>query len=65
MSLVTSYLSKIDWAHSFPLDIVEIKLWWLLTELKHLQYVANLMFLMNYILTGVSSGSEGDLTVQM
>jgi hypothetical protein len=44
MALVASYLSKIDWAHDFPLDIVEIKLQRLLTELKHLQYVASLLF---------------------
>ena len=36
MGLVISYLSKIDWAHGFPLDIVEIKLQRLLTEFKHL-----------------------------
>ena len=36
---VCSYLSKIDWADNFPLDIVEIKLQRLITELKHLQYV--------------------------
>jgi hypothetical protein len=34
MGLASSYLSKIDWAHGFPLDIVEIKLRRLLTELK-------------------------------
>jgi hypothetical protein len=45
MALVTSYLSKIDWAHGFPLDIVEIKLQRLLTELRHIQYVACLVFL--------------------
>jgi hypothetical protein len=44
LGLVTSYLSKIDWAHGFPLDIVEIKLRRLLTELKRLQYVANFIF---------------------
>ena len=36
---VCSYLSKIDWADNFPLDIVEIKLQRLITELKHFQYV--------------------------
>ena len=40
MGLVTSYLSKIDCAHGFPLDIVDIKLQCLLTELRHIQYVA-------------------------
>jgi hypothetical protein len=44
LGLVTSYLSKIDWAHGFPLDLVEIKLQRLLTELKELQYVANFIF---------------------
>jgi hypothetical protein len=41
---VCSYLSKIDWADNFPLDIVEIKLQRLITELKHLQYVFTLGF---------------------
>src|ERR1700679_3315210 len=36
---ICSYLSKIDWADNFPLDIVEIKLQRLITELRHLQYV--------------------------
>ena len=36
---VCSYLSKIDWADNFPLDIVEIKLQGLIRELKHFQYV--------------------------
>jgi hypothetical protein len=43
-ALVTSYLSEIDWSHGFPLDIVEIKLQRLLTELTHLQYVANFVY---------------------
>ena len=34
---VCSYLSKIDWADNFPLDIVEIKLQRLIRELKHFQ----------------------------
>jgi hypothetical protein len=38
MGLVVPYLSKINWA-SFPLDLVELKLRRLITELKHLQYV--------------------------
>ena len=54
LGLITSYLSKIDWARGFPLDIVEIKLQRLLTELKQLQYMAKfLFFLTNYVLTGV------------
>ena len=53
LGLVTSYLSKINWAHGFPLDIVKIKLQRLLTELKQLQHMANFTFLMNYVLTGV------------
>jgi hypothetical protein len=44
LGLVTSYLSKIDWADGFPLDIVELKLQRLLMELRHLQYVANFIF---------------------
>jgi hypothetical protein len=38
MGLVVSYLSKIDWAIGFLLDLVKIKLGHLITELKHLQY---------------------------
>ena len=53
LGLVTLYLSKINWAHGFPLDIIKIKLQCLLTELKQLQHVANFTFLMNYVLTGV------------
>jgi hypothetical protein len=46
MELVASYLSEIDWAHGFPLDIVEIKLQRLLTELRHLQYVGSPFFIL-------------------
>ena len=40
MGLIVSYLSKLDWT-GFPLDLVELKLRRLITELKHLQYVLN------------------------
>jgi len=36
MGLIVSYLSKINWAADFPLDLVENKLQRLITELKHL-----------------------------
>ncbi|KAG6863128.1 hypothetical protein C0993_012772 [Termitomyces sp. T159_Od127] len=36
LGLVCSYLAKLDWADGFPLDIVEIKLERLISELKHL-----------------------------
>jgi hypothetical protein len=39
MGLVVSYLSKINWTIGFPLDLVELKLQCLVTELKVLQYV--------------------------
>ena len=39
MGLVVSYLSKINWMIGFPLDLVELKLHHLITELKVLQYV--------------------------
>ena len=39
MGLIVSYLSKINWALGFPLDLVELKLQRLVAELKHLQYV--------------------------
>jgi hypothetical protein len=41
MGLIVSYLSKINWALGFPLDLVELKLQRLIAELKHLQYVRN------------------------
>ena len=37
--VLVSYLSKINWSTSFPLDLVELKLQHLVTELKLLQYV--------------------------
>jgi hypothetical protein len=39
MGLVVLYLSKINWTIVFPLDLVELKLQCLITELKVLQYV--------------------------
>jgi hypothetical protein len=42
MGLIVSYLSKINWTGS-PLDLVEIKLQRLLTELKCMQYVLLLL----------------------
>jgi len=48
---VCSYLSKIDWANDFPLDIVEVKLLRLVVELKNLQYVVQLFCL---IVTNIS-----------
>ena len=39
INLVVSYLSKVNWTSGFPLDLVEIKLQRLITELKFLQYV--------------------------
>ena len=39
INLVVSYLSKINWTSGFPLDLMEIKLQCLITELKFLQYV--------------------------
>jgi hypothetical protein len=41
---VCAYLSKIDWADNFPLDIVEIKLQRLVAELQHHQYVLQVFF---------------------
>jgi hypothetical protein len=39
---VCSYLAKIDWCDHFPLDLVEIKLQRLITELRHIWCVAGL-----------------------
>lgn len=47
MGLVVSYLLKINWT-SFPLDLVELKLQRLITELKHLQYVSYLVVCQPY-----------------
>ena len=44
INLVVSYLSKINWTTGFPLDLVEIKLQRLITELKFLQYVPCFFF---------------------
>lgn len=46
---VCSYLTKIDWEDNFPLDIVEIKLQRLLSELKHLQYFFTLFPLFHLV----------------
>jgi hypothetical protein len=40
MGLIVLYLSKLNWT-DFPLDLVEIKLQHVVTELKHLQYVSD------------------------
>jgi len=42
MGLIVSYLSKINWT-GFPLDLVELKLQCLITELRYLQYVLTLV----------------------
>ena len=39
MGLITSYLSKINWAIGFPLDLVELKMQRLVAELKRHQCV--------------------------
>ena len=45
MGLVVSYLSKINWTTGFPLDLVELKLQRLITELKNLQYVSHFIII--------------------
>jgi hypothetical protein len=42
LGCVYSYLAKIDWSNDFPLDLVEIKLQCLLTELRHIWCMAGL-----------------------
>ena len=44
MGNVCTYLSKIDWADNFPLDIIEIKLQQLIAELQHHQYALQVIF---------------------
>jgi hypothetical protein len=51
LGLVCSYLSSVDWADDFSLDIVEIKLQRLLAELEQFWYVTvclMLHFLMRF-----------------
>jgi hypothetical protein len=48
MGLVVSYLSKINWTTGFPLDLVELKLQRLVTELKFLQCVPDLIICLPY-----------------
>ena len=50
MGLVASYLSKINWATGFPLDLVELKLQCLVTELKSLQYVSNFIIIFSVLI---------------
>ena len=45
MGLVVSYLLKINWTIDFPLDLVELKLQRLVTELKSLQYVSGFIII--------------------
>ncbi len=46
MGLVVSYLSKIDWTAGFPLDLVELKLQRLISELKVCRCVLDSSFAM-------------------
>lgn len=63
LSHVYFYLSKIDWADNFPLNIVEIKLQRLLTELKHLYIFIH--FQPFCLMADIHlSGSDADPTVQ-
>ena len=58
MGLVVSYLSKINWSTGFPLDLVELKLQRLITELKGLQYVPDSI---DYLLSVFTIILLGDL----
>ena len=46
MGLVVSYLLKIDWTAGFPLDLVELKLQCLISELKVCQCILDSSFAM-------------------
>lgn len=59
---ICSYLAKIDWSDHFPLDLVEIKLQRLITELRHIWCMAGSIYYFISRLTCLSSGSEADLT---
>jgi hypothetical protein len=44
IACVCSYLAKVDWSDHFPLDLVEIKLQRLITELRYIWCVAGLNY---------------------
>jgi hypothetical protein len=48
MGLVVLYLSKINWMTGFPLDLVELKLQHLVTKLKFLQCIPDLIICLPY-----------------
>ena len=48
MGLVCTYVKKIDWSLDWPLDLVEVKLQRLNTELLHIMYVS-ITFLLLHI----------------
>jgi hypothetical protein len=62
MGVIISYLSKINWTDGFPLDLVELKLNRLVTELKDLQCVSITLMLCvlmdcHWQTTGLTSSS--------
>jgi hypothetical protein len=48
MGLIVLYLPKINWMIGFPLDLVELKLQHLVTELKGLQYILDFIIYFPY-----------------
>jgi hypothetical protein len=61
MGLVVPYLSKINWTTGFPLDLVELKLQHLVTELKSLQYVSDFIIICNCLLKSLGDRMHLDL----
>ncbi|KAF8236116.1 hypothetical protein L208DRAFT_1253301 [Tricholoma matsutake] len=47
MGLVISYFSKINWTQNFPLDLVELELQCLVTELIHLQCISEQLLIIH------------------
>ena len=45
MGLVCAYFNKLNWTANVPLDLVEIKLQCLSTELIHLRYTSTIYYL--------------------
>lgn len=63
MGLICAYLNSIKWTSDIPLDLVEIKLLRLSTELRHLRYALNTLSSVYMINIQVSRGSDEDLVL--
>jgi hypothetical protein len=59
MGIICAYLNTIDWTRNFPLDLAEIKLLRLKTELTHLRYAFRVDH--THVLINIFRGSGEDL----